>query len=416
MALFIPSVRRYSRPTVPLPPLSAAAEAVLTFLESAGRRSEAELYLELFQKLPKQSFAIVCPAAPVVRQGAHALVEQLRFLADLGLSATVVLGLFDPPSAEALAERFLRRLTAAGLEPVSCSPDAADRAAAEIALGRTPVVRFAAEGPATIEARFGALAALARELGTQKLVIVRTRGALRIASDRREATALAQRLAVESGALSLVNLRTDADRLLDQRLLRREDAELLRLVRGFLAEALPAPTLVSVTSALGLLTELFTVKGAGTLIQRGSAIARFAAYAELDQTRLSALLASSFGRELRPALFGRVPLAIYVEERYRGAAIVEPASVAPYLSKFAVEPAAQGEGMGRDLWQALERDFDRLFWRTRATNPVSSWYAGICDGLVRTPQWHVFWRGIEPGAIEGVVRAALEPPDDFEPG
>ena len=42
-------------------PASAAAEAVLTFLESVGRRSEAEFYLRLFLKLPPESFGIIAP-------------------------------------------------------------------------------------------------------------------------------------------------------------------------------------------------------------------------------------------------------------------------------------------------------------------------------------------------------------------
>ena len=49
-------------------PLPATAEAVLTFLESVGRRSEAEFYLRLFRKIPKESFAIVAAEAPVVRR------------------------------------------------------------------------------------------------------------------------------------------------------------------------------------------------------------------------------------------------------------------------------------------------------------------------------------------------------------
>ncbi len=68
---------------------------MLTFLESVGRRSEAEFYLRMFHGLPKESFAVIVPGGPVVRSALGSIVEQLRFLADLGLYATVVLGLFD---------------------------------------------------------------------------------------------------------------------------------------------------------------------------------------------------------------------------------------------------------------------------------------------------------------------------------
>ena len=75
---------------------------MLTFLESVGRRSEAEFYLRMFHGLPKESFAIIVPGGPVVRSALGSIVEQLRFLSDLGLYATVVLGLFDPDTGAKL--------------------------------------------------------------------------------------------------------------------------------------------------------------------------------------------------------------------------------------------------------------------------------------------------------------------------
>jgi acetylglutamate kinase len=396
--------------------LPSAAEAVLTFLESVGRRSEAELYLGMFQRLPKESFALVAPAASAVRQGTGALVEQLRFLEDLGLSAPLVLGLFDPGAVESFIERLIRRLNAAGLEPM---PHAADevglceRLQRELRAGQTPVIRFAADVGTDLATRFSALARIAAELDSRKLVIVRPRGALKLASDRREAQAQAHQLAIDSGAVTLVNCRTDAEILLEQKLLKREDADLLEHLRGFLRDVSPHAPLVSITSPLSLLTELFTTKGAGTLVKRGSAIQRLTSYQEADVTRLSALLSASFGCEVKQDLFAREPLALFVEEDYRGAAIVEPAEVAPYLSKFAVEPVAQGEGMGRDLWQALVREFPRMFWRTRSNNPIAAWYATVSDGLIRMADWTVFWRAIEPSMIPGLVDFALTIEDDF---
>ncbi len=108
-----------------------------------------------------------------------------------------------------------------------------------------------------------------------------------------------------------------------------------------------------------------------------------------------------------------MPLAVYVEADYRGAAVVAHGSPVPYLSKFAVEPEAQGEGMGRDLWQAISRDYPALYWRGRADNPIASWYASVCDGMVRLPEWNVYWRGIETHKIPDVIEAARSHPADF---
>ncbi len=396
--------------------MPSAAEAVLTFLESVGRRSEAELYLRLFKQLPKESFAIIAPANSAVRQGLASFVEELRFLADLGLSAPIVLGLFDPAASAQLEPRLVRRLEKALLAPASHfahEPDLDVRLRDELTRGLTPVILFAPDDGADTRARVGMLAKLAASLAVRKLVLVRRRGSLKLAGDKRELIAQANLLEVSAGAVSLVNLRTDAELLLGQKLLRREDAELLELVREFLDAVEPHAPLVSITSPISLLTELFTVKGGGTLVKRGSAIRRLESYEHADVPRLEALLEASFGLQLKPEFFSRPPLAVFVEEDHRSAAILEPKDVAPYLSKFAVDPVAQGEGMGRDLWQAIAREFPRMFWRTRATNPVSSWYLMVCDGMLRLSDWHVFWRGIGPELVPRIVEAALGIEDDF---
>jgi acetylglutamate kinase len=170
---------------------------------------------------------------------------------------------------------------------------------------------------------------------------------------------------------------------------------------------------VSVTSPLNLMRELFTVKGAGTLVKRGTPVERHDDYAALDLARLGALVETSFGRALSPDYFEKPPLAVLLDAEYRGAAILHPAEPAPYLSKFAVLPEAQGEGIGYDLWQALTRDFPSFFWRTRHDNPVLNWYLGVADGMARTARWCVLWRGLEPSRIADAIAAAEARPSDF---
>ena len=399
------------------PPLPAAAEAVLTFLESVGRRSEAELYLELFRRLPKESFAIIAAEAPVMRQALGSLVEQLRFLSELGLVAPVVLGLFEPGSAATGAARLARRLPTVGLEPVvhdAGEEDLVEQLRAELGSEKVPLVRFQPGDCDGVAGRFARVGALCRELDSKKLVFLRRRGGLGPHGERRIELPGAHVLGAHGGGISVINLRTDAAPLLGSKLLAQRDRVLLARVRDLLMAPDAARVLVSVTSPLNLLRELFTVRGAGTLVKRGSAVDRFGSYAELDVPRLRALLEASFGRRAREDFFEREPLAIYVEQGYRAAAILEPSPVAPFLTKFAVEPLAQGEGMGRDLWQAMERDFPRVFWRARPDNPIASWYINECDGMLRLPRWQVFWRGLAPEDIPRAVAEAEARPEDFE--
>jgi NAT, N-acetyltransferase, of N-acetylglutamate synthase len=397
-------------------PVSAAAEAVLTFLESVGRRSEAEFYLRLFLKLPPESFGIIAPGATVVRYALGSLVEQLKFLADLGLYAPVVLGLYDPEQGAASSERLVKRLPASGME--ACphemgEPGLAEKLRAELRADRLPVVHFRASGGQTIDDRLNELGALTKELDTRKFVLLRRRGGLKPLRSGNLELAPGYYLPTESGRISIINLRTDRDGIVLGKTLPKRDSELLAAAERLIELSQPTPVLASITSPLNLLKELFTVKGAGTLIKLGSAVSRHRSYVNLDTERLRRLLEMSFGRALDAEFFDRTPLAVYVEAEYRGAAIVAHGSPVPYLSKFAVEPEAQGEGMGRDLWTAISRDYPALYWRGRAENPIASWYATVCDGMVRLPEWNVYWRGIETRQIPDVIEAARAHPADF---
>src|SRR5690606_18162192 len=105
---------------------------------------------------------------------------------------------------------------------------------------------------------------------------------------------------------------------------------------------------------------------------------------------------------------------VYVEQSYLGAAVVCAGSRATYLTKFVVDRLAQGLGIGRDLWEAVTRDHERLFWRARAQNPITQWYQSQCDGMVRTREWHVYWRGVEHAHIPSLIEEALAMAPDFD--
>jgi hypothetical protein len=392
-----------------------AAETVLTFLQSVGRRSEAELYLKLFRQQPKESFAMVAAEVSGARHALGSLAEQLKYLSELGLFAPVMTGLLDPLSAELSASRLAERLTSLGLtSSTHAAGDARleERLRQELSSEVLPIVVFGTAAGDTAQ-RFALLGSLRKALGTRKVVFVRERGGLRPRESHGVELSPGHRLLCHNGGISIINLSSDADALQKRSLLDEEDLELFVRVRELLSGDDAGPVLVNVTSPLTLLTELFTVRGAGTLVKRGTTIERFGSYAGVDCVRLRTLLESSFRRSLRPEFFDRPPLAVYVEPQYRGAAIVEPADVGPLLSKFAVDPVAQGEGMGRDLWEAMVRDFDALIWRARPGNPINAFYVAQCDGMVRTGTWHVFWRKLGPEHAARVVEELSGRPHDF---
>jgi hypothetical protein len=382
------------------------SDAILRFMESVGHRSEAEFYLALFRAEKKESFANLVIEASVLRDAAEAVVLDLRFLAGLGLTPVVSLGLNGAGKAGAeQAEKLARRLERAA---VPCAVSSADEPSLvgtiteNARAGVIPIVAFT-NGDATDEPeRWDALGALSDGLKTRKLIFVSRRGGLRLRQSETE--------------LPIINLATDYDGLVAKRLLSPRRLSFLQQSRRLLFERTNHRMFVAVTSSLLLLRELFTIRGAGTLIKRGSTIMVNDGLGGIDGERLSALLTSSFGRQLEPAFFDRQIDRAYIEESYRGVALVRETALGGYLCKLAVDREAQGEGLGRDLWQLVIGDYPTLFWRTRNDNPILPFYLQECDGMARTERWHVFWKGLAAERIPEAIASALSQPVDFAPG
>ena len=123
---------------------------------------------------------------------------------------------------------------------------------------------------------------------------------------------------------------------------------------------------------------------------------RATSWDELDLPRLRELIESAFGRRLLPDYFDRTRLKrAYVSEHYRAAVIITDEHGEAYLDKFAVLDEAQGEGLGRAVWQLMREETPSLFWRSRRGNPVNAFYFGEADGCVKQPKWKVFWYGLD---------------------
>ena len=397
------------------PSLPATAEAVVTFLDSVGRRSEAELYLRMFRELPQESFALIAVETVSLAAQGSSIADQLRFLADLGLLAPVVVGLFEPALAHAAADRFSRRLAAVRLETNIYRADAkglADFVRADLRNGAIPILVYEDPTEATLD-RFHRLGDLAAELGSRKIVLVRQHGAIGANVDRDVDLAPQYPLLMGGNGISVINLRAEFDLFRQRQLLSADDMALLHDLQA-VYERVATPSLVfNVTGPFDVLKELFTVKGAGTVVRRGTSITKVQRYSALDQARLQRLIESSFGRSLSPDLFSRPLLAAYIAPEYHGAAVLEPSPIAAILSKFVVDPVAQGEGMGRDIWQAMILEQPSVIWRARSKNPICSWYAWQCDGMVRRGYWTVYWRGVEPDQVQAVVDLMLSRPEDL---
>lgn len=165
-------------------------------------------------------------------------------------------------------------------------------------------------------------------------------------------------------------------------------------------QKLPDDTSVSITSAAHLTRELFTYRGAGTLVRKGEEIKVCEKPDSKTLGTVIDLVEKSFGRTLHEGWFEtlRKPLVLLSETGRAAAIMVEGVDGFPYLDKFIVTSEAQGEGLGAAIWQVVRARFPALYWRSRNTNPVTPWYFQQADSSNRSGQWVIFTIGIEDAA------------------
>ncbi len=190
-----------------------------------------------------------------------------------------------------------------------------------------------------------------------------------------------------------INLASDYEELMDQDWVHSGMRVKLNEIKRLLDDSSPM-TSVSITTPSALARELFTHSGAGTMVRKGEVIHRFSEVSQIDADRLAVLIESAFHKTLVGGWLERLALlSAYVSDTYRAAAVVAEMDGFSYLDKFAIHETARGEGFARTVWDHMARDFPTLFWRSRSDNSFNAFYEKEADGLMRTGQWTVFWKG-----------------------
>ena len=357
----------------------ALNKTIRLFLDGIGRREEYEFYLKKFHADHAACFALLCPDLGSIEAGAEVLAFDLHFLLRLELVPSILLcGEEAAQMRAALATEPIFGFQT--LEAASAAAFIGQAQAAE----KVPVL--VAENMELEEALLQLLPAVAK-----RVHFVRAAGGLKGASGEllpyihthKENPQVLEPLEYDFPALG--------KKLLDER---------------------PGVHL-SITSPINLLSEIFTVKGAGTLFRRGSEIKRFRGLVGVGMDPLIELLESSFGKRLKSRSFlGHVTDA-YLEKDYRGAVLLEEHPAGRYLSKFAVGQEARGEGIAMELWREVCRNHEALFWRSNVSNPFNPWYDKQADGHHATGKWRIFWRGVPAGSISGIIGYCCERDEDF---
>ena len=427
---------------------------ILRLLSSMASTKEINQYIKRYSELEAARFAVVKVGGAVLRDDLDALTSSLAFLQDVGLTPIVIHGA-GPQLDAAIAEAGIDKQTVDGLRVTRSDTlaivrrvmqaqnlalvealQAADARATSIVSGvfearlkdeavyglvgdvervdLAPIRASLKSGSIPVIASLGETAggqivninadfaanALVRELQPDKIVFLTGTGGL---------------LDERGNVIDSLNLSTDYARLMQADWVNGGMRVKLEQIRELL-DNVPLSSSVSITRPAELAKELFTHKGSGTLVRRGERVLRGEAWSDFDLGRLRGLIDSAFGRKLLPDYFERTNLLkAWVSENYRAAVILTGDGPQPYLDKFAVLDDAQGEGLGRAVWELMRAETPALYWRSRRYNPVNLFYDAEADGSVRRQPWKTYWYGLEDfDAIRACVEDALARPATLE--
>jgi acetylglutamate kinase len=406
---------------------------IVRLLSNMASAKEIQQYLKRFSQIDAARFAVVKVGGAVLRDDIDALVSSLAFLQQVGLTPIVVHGAgpqLDAQMREAGIEKrtinnlrftdapvltvvrrvmreenlkLVEALQAQGVRATSIQSGVfeaefldrntyalvgkvvrvdTDGIQAAIKVGSIPVIASLAETSegqiVNVNADWAANE-LIKTLQPYKIVFLTGTGGL---------------LDENGNVIDSINLSTEYEHLMAQPWLNGGMQVKIEQIKDLL-DVLPLSSSVSITRPAELAKELFTHRGSGTLVRRGERVLSVDSWGELDLMRLRGLIESAFGRTLAPDYFERTSLQrAYVSENYRAAVILTAEDAGTYLDKFAVLDDAQGEGLGRAVWQVMRDENPRLFWRSRRGNPVNAFYWNECEGSIKQPNWKVFWYGI----------------------
>ena len=419
-------------------------QTIVRLLSSMASAKEINQYLKRFSQLDAKRFAVVKVGGAVLCDDLEALTSSLDFLQEVGLTPIVIHGA-GPQLDEQMAAAGIVKETIDGLRVTSPEALAVVRRVSQtenlklveslqgMNARATSIVggvfeakymdreRLGLVGEVTrvnlapIEASLKAgsipvIASLGETVGGQILNINADFAANELVQVLQPykiifLTGTGGLLDGDGRVVDSINLSTDYDHLITQPWLNGGMRVKIEQIKDLL-DTLPLTSSVSITRPSELAKELFTHKGSGTLIRRGERVLRFERWDQIDLARLRELIESSFGRTLVPDYFERTTLKkAYISENYRAAVILTDEGQFTYLDKFAVLDDAQGEGLGRAVWQVMREENRQLFWRSRHGNPVNPFYYSESDGCYKQEKWKVFWYGLSDFAdIEHCVQ------------
>ena len=196
-----------------------------------------------------------------------------------------------------------------------------------------------------------------------------------------------------SKLISTININDDYDFLMKQEWLHSGMKLKLKQIK-LLTDILPSSSSVSITKPLFLSKELFTDAGSGTLVKAGHTIRSFNNLDQLQIKTVKSIIESSFKGKLANNYFNENNNNYLISSCNRSAIVLSKKHKVAYMDKFSVISSARGEGLGNAMWKKMIKDNKKVFWRSKPTNVINSFYKDAADGFQRLDDWYIFWIGI----------------------
>ncbi|MCZ8237494.1 MAG: acetylglutamate kinase [Leptospiraceae bacterium] len=375
-------------------------EILTKLLEVTEDQKDGLQYLEFFKSLEPWRFALVYPTPDSIIESWDALFYQLRILFKLGLYPVVLLHSSMPYYAKTFFQNFQSEESHKLEVPfqwIRKQEAILQKIQQAISKKRIPVI-LTKDKDDTI---FSIIQELISTLDSNKLIVLNPRSGIRKKQD--------------STRFSIINLQTDYPKLISKSLVDEEDLPLLKNISKVVQFVQKSRFTASVTSPVYLLKELFTVKGSGTLIRRGSFLTKHINFQSLDKERLGSLIETSFRKSLKTSFLDKNQFdSILLEDDYKACALFIQWKDGVLLSKFAVDEIARGEGIGRDIWDMMKELYPKIIWRAKKSNSINSWYAKESDGHWKAKDWYYYWIGIKATEVVEVIEFLSSLEEDLE--
>ncbi len=261
---------------------------------------------------------------------------------------------------------------------------------------------------------------LAKELDTLKCILVNSKGGVLRNSELPNGN---------GNIIQEIVLDRDYDRLVEERIIyggmkKNVDEAMYCLNPSFRPNG--DDRNVQIVGPYNLLKELFTKKGAGTLIRNGYRINDPKHIGSVNQNAIRQIIESGFRQRISPAFFDENKI-VFMEENLKGVAVVIPNAdgLGPYLDVITVDELYRINGMGDDFiykimkWQSSSSP--TLFLRSKIERNANSWYNEISDGRVKFVAksdgqvYNLYWIGLGIDKIEKALNYVENRYMNFEP-